>query len=62
MLLPKVIRLDDISYVDGAGEVLLQYLEDWLDGGPGGPPHIDHHSEPELTGLISASKKKRIQN
>ena len=56
LLLPEVVWLNDIGNVDGAGEMLLQYLQDRLHGAPGGPSHVDDHREPLLSHFVTANK------
>lgn len=54
LLLPEVVRLDDVDDVDGGGEVVVQDFEDRLHGGPGGAgsPHVHHCGEAYLLALV----------
>lgn len=54
LLLPEVVRLDDVGHVDERVAVLLQHLEDGFDRAPGGAPHVHHHGEPQLALLLAA--------
>lgn len=54
LLLPEVVRLDDVGHVDERVAVLLQHLEDGFDRAPGGTPHVHHHGEPQLALLLAA--------
>ena len=53
LFLPEVVGLDDAGRVDLGGEVLLQHLEDGLDGRPGRSPHVQHGREATLPRLIA---------
>ena len=53
LLLPKVVRLDDMCGADQVGEVLVQNLEDRLDLVPsGGASHVNDHSEAVAANII----------
>jgi hypothetical protein len=54
LLLPEVVRLDDVGHVDERVAVLLQHLQDGFDRAPGGAPHVHHHGEPQLALLLAA--------
>ena len=57
LFLPKVVWLDYIGNVDGAGKMFLQYLQDGFDGAPSGAPHVDDDCETLLPHFITASRK-----
>jgi hypothetical protein len=49
--------------VDGAGKILLQYLQYRLHGAPRGTSHVDDHREPLLPYFITAtSTVKQLQS
>jgi hypothetical protein len=54
LLLPEVVRLDDVGHVNERVAVLLQHLQDGFDRAPGGAPHVHHHGEPQLALLLAA--------
>ena len=54
LLLPEVVRLDDVGGVDAGAEVVLEHLQDRLDRAPAGvAPHVDDHAVAELTNLLA---------
>ena len=58
LLLPEVVRLDDVGGVDAVAEVVLQHLQDRLDRAPAGvAPHVDHHAVPELPNIVAETRK-----
>ena len=58
LLLPEVVRLDDVGGVDTVTEVVLQHLQDRLDRAPAGvAPHVDHHAVPELPNIVAETRK-----
>lgn len=63
LFLPEVVRLDDARGVDLGREVLLQHLEDGLDGGPGRlaalAAHVQHGSEAALPRLIAVNHTRK---
>lgn len=61
LLLPEVVRLDDESDVDAAGEGLLQDLQQRLDGVPLGPAHVHDHREASLADLFAREKGNTLK-
>ena len=54
LFLPEVVGFDDVGGVHGVTEVVLQHLQDGLDGAPTGvAPHVDHHAVAELTNILA---------
>jgi hypothetical protein len=56
LLLPKVVRLDDVGRVHEAGKVLLQHLQYRLHRRPRGLAHVDDHGEGEVADVVAAKK------
>ena len=54
LLLPEVVRLDDVGGVHGVTEVVLENLQDGLDSTPAGvAPHVYHHAVPEISNILA---------
>ena len=54
LLLPEVVRLDDVRGVHGVTEVVLQNLQNGLDSAPTRiPPHVYHHAVPEISNILA---------
>ena len=54
LFLPEVVGLDDVGGVNGVAEVVLQHLQDGLDGAPAGvAPHVNHDAVAELPHLLA---------
>ena len=54
LLLPEVVRLDDVGGVDTVAEVVLQHLQDGLDSAPAGvPSHVYHDAVAKLSHIIT---------
>lgn len=62
LFLPEVVGFDDVGYVYGGSEVVLQHLQNWLDGAPRGPPHVNNHREPLLLHIFAETSKMKISN
>ena len=58
LLLPEVVRLDDVGCVHLVGEELLQHLQDGLDRRPGRAAHVDHHGEAQVTHVVTATERR----
>ena len=54
LLLPEVVRLDDVRGVHGVTEVVLQNLQNGLDSAPTRvPPHVYHHAVAEISNILA---------
>ena len=54
LFLPEVVRFDDVGGVHGVTEVVLENLQDGLDGAPAGvAPHVNHDAVAELPHLLA---------
>ena len=54
LFLPEVVRFDDVGGVHGVTEVVLENLQDGLDGAPAGvAPHVYHHAVAEISNILA---------
>ena len=54
LFLPEVVGFDDVGRVDGVAEVVLQHLQDGLDGAPAGvSSHVYHDAVAKLSHIIT---------
>ena len=54
LLLPEVVRLDDVGRVDAVAEVVLKHLQDRLNCGPARvSPHVNNHSEAQVSDILA---------
>ena len=60
LLLPEVVRLDDVGGVDAGAEIVLEHLQDRLDRAPAGvAPHVNHHSEAQVPNILAEKTEIR---
>ena len=54
LLLPEVVRLDDVGRVDAVAEVVLEHLQDRLHRGPARvAAHVNDDSEPQVSDILA---------
>ena len=54
LLLPEVVRLDDVGRVDAVAEVVLEHLQDRLYRGPARvSAHVNDDSEPQVSDILA---------
>jgi len=58
LLLPEIIRFDNVSDVDGTREMFLKDFEYWLDGSPCCSTHIDDDCKSLFFNVVTGKKKK----
>ena len=54
LLLPEIVRLDDVGCVDAVAEVVLEHLQDRLHCGPARvASHVNNHSEAQVSDILA---------
>lgn len=57
LLLPEIIRFDNVSDVDRTREMFLQDFEYWFDGSPCCSTHIDDDRKSLFFDVVTVKKK-----